>query len=151
MRTQRKFTGISPRNTQQRSVDRFFNSRYRDLLNIGDVTDTLNLPMVNEKHSDGDFQLEVAIPGVDKEDIYVYVEDGYIQVMVEDTQKIKSSADNYKTKEFNYYSLNQKFTIPEEADEEQVVASYENGVLYISVPVSPQVEETTLRRSIDIK
>ena len=150
MRTQRKFTGIMPSNSKRRSLDHFFNKRYRNLLDMGDVTDVFNYPMINEKENDSSISLELAIPGVEKEDINVYVEDGYIQVMIEDSQKINSTADDYRSKEFSYYSLNQKFSIPENAEEESISANYRNGVLYIEVPVKHQSNEALLKRKIDV-
>jgi HSP20 family protein len=151
MRTQRKFTGVMPRNTQSRSLDSFFLPRYRELLGINDIAGDFVLPLTNEKASDGSFKIELALPGIDKEDIQIFVEQGNINVVVEDQQELRSSADDYRRKEFNYSSFNNKYIIPEEAVEEEISAEYKNGVIYINIPCEDQDKEAAFRRKIEVK
>lgn len=151
MRTQRNFTGIMPRNTQSRSLDHFFTPRYRELLGVNEIAGDFVLPLTNEIASDGSFKIELALPGIDKEDIQIFVDQGYLNVVVKDQQGISSSADDYRRKEFNYSSFNSKYIIPEEAVEEKITAEYKNGVLYLNIPCEEQDKEAAIRRKIEIK
>lgn len=76
------------------------------------------------------FLLEFAIPGFSKDDFTVRMEDQKLLVKLE---KEHSDERTYLRKEFDYSSFEKKFNLPEDINAEKISASYEHGVLTISL------------------
>ena len=100
--------------------DRFWNTR-------------VNLPAVNIIEKDDKFLIEMAAPGLRKEDFKINIENGILQIDSESQKEVEEEKDNYTRKEFNYSSYSRSFTLPENASEENIAASYENGVLKLKL------------------
>jgi HSP20 family protein len=100
--------------------DRFWNTR-------------VNLPAVNIIEKDDKFLIEMAAPGLRKEDFKINIENGILQIDSESQREIDEEKDNYTRKEFNYSSFSRSFTLPENASEENIAANYENGVLKLKL------------------
>jgi len=100
--------------------DRFWNTR-------------VNLPAVNIIEKDDKFLIELAAPGLRKEDFKINIENGILQIDSESQSEVDEEKDNYTRKEFNYNSFSRSFTLPENASEENIVANYENGVLKLKL------------------
>jgi len=100
--------------------DRFWNTR-------------VNLPAVNIIEKDDKFLIEMAAPGLRKEDFKINIENGILQIDSESEREVEEEKDNYTRKEFNYSSFSRSFTLPENASEENIAASYENGVLKLKL------------------
>ena len=107
-------------NNDTLSEDRFWNTR-------------VNLPAVNIIEKDDKFLIELAAPGLRKEDFKINIENGILQIDSESQREVEEEKDNYTRKEFNYNSFSRSFTIPENASEENIAASYENGVLKLKL------------------
>lgn len=100
--------------------DRFWNTR-------------VNLPAVNIIEKDDKFLIEMAAPGLRKEDFKINIENGILQIDSESQSEVDEEKDNYTRKEFNYSSFSRSFTLPENASEENIAANYENGVLKLKL------------------
>jgi HSP20 family protein len=100
--------------------DRFWNTR-------------VNLPAVNIIEKDDKFLIELAAPGLRKEDFKINIENGILQIDSESQREVDEEKDNYTRKEFNYSSFSRSFTLPENASEENIAANYENGVLKLKL------------------
>ena len=100
--------------------DRFWNTR-------------VNLPAVNIIEKDDKFLIEMAAPGLRKEDFKINIENGILQIDSESQREVDEEKDNYTRKEFNYSSFSRSFTLPENASEENIAANYENGVLKLKL------------------
>lgn len=104
-------------------------------------TDTI--PAVNVKETDSSFELEVGVPGMEKDDFKVEVEDGMLVIKAEREQSSEEKQNNFTRKEFAYHSFKRSFSLPENAEEEGIQANYDNGILKIviqkkeSTPKSP--------------
>lgn len=94
------------------------------------------VPAVNVKEDDGTFSLEVAAPGLNKEDFKVKVDKDILTISseVENKTEDTDSAGKYTRKEFSYRSFQRSFTLPESVDGDGINAKYENGVLHVSLP-----------------
>jgi HSP20 family protein len=100
--------------------DRFWNTR-------------VNLPAVNIIEKDDKFLIEMAAPGLRKEDFKINIENGILQIDSESQREVDEEKANYTRKEFNYSSFSRSFTLPENASEENIAANYENGVLKLKL------------------
>lgn len=96
-----------------------------------------NVPAVNILETEHEFKIEVAAPGVKKDDFKVEFEDGMLTISSETKQEQENKDKNgkYTRREFSFSSFKRSFTVDEETiDTEKMEAKYENGVLNIHVP-----------------
>lgn len=97
-----------------------------------------SVPSVNIKETDKSFELDLAAPGLEKKNFKIeLVEDKLvISAQQEVTTEEKNEAnDSFTRKEFNYSSFSRSFVLPEKlVDKESINASYENGILKITIP-----------------
>ncbi len=95
-----------------------------------------HLPAVNVSEDEKAYLLEVAAPGLKKEDFRIEVENK--QLIVSSSRQDKKTEKDEKgvsRREFNYYGFRRAFTLPENrVDLEQIHARYENGVLQLTLP-----------------
>jgi len=88
-------------------------------------------PKYNIKENNDEFFVELAVPGYSKNDFQINVEDKQLIIRVELESKDES---NYLKKEFSKYNFEKKFTLSEKIDAENIKASYEFGILSLSLP-----------------
>lgn len=116
-----------------------FNSIFNEILNDDFFTSRAineKLPAVNIKQSETDFSLELAIPGLGKEDIKISVDKDQLTISSEKKSDVEEKEDNgtYTRREFSYQSFKRSFTLPESVDTDKIDAKFENGVLYLHLP-----------------
>ena len=112
--------------------------------------DSFSTPAVNIKETDTNFHLEVAAPGLQKEDFKLAVENNILTISAEQQKSSEDQTDNYTRKEFQYSSFKRSFQLPEHIQEDKILATYDNGVLTIDLPKN----EATIApkgRTIEIK
>ena len=94
-----------------------------------------SIPSVNIKESDSRFVIELASPGMNKEDFQIEVRDEQLVVSAEKkTETEEKSDENYTRREFNFSSFERRFNLPENANDKSIQASYNDGVLTINIP-----------------
>lgn len=91
------------------------------------------MPAVNITERTDEYKIDLAVPGMDKKDFRVEVDNGILTVSGEHKEESKSEGDVYTRREFHYGSFMRSFNLPDGADGEKVNASYKDGVLCIRV------------------
>lgn len=91
-------------------------------------------PSINTREGEFAYHIEVDLPGVKKEDINVQVEDRVLVVSGERKIKDEVKKENYYKVESSFGSFSRSFSLPEEADLENIHAESEDGVLEVVVP-----------------
>jgi len=111
-----------------------------------------NLPSVNLKETDTQLQVEMAAPGMKKEDFKVEVDNGMLMISSEKEEKKEETRkkDNYVRKEFSYQSFFRSFYLPDTIDENKIEATYKDGILHVTIAKKPGSEKKALK-SITIK
>lgn len=104
--------------------DRFFDS---------DWMKKMNVPAVNVKETDKDYELELAAPGLNKKDFRITADDGILTISSEKKEEKEQKEKGYTRKEFEYSSFSRSFTLPQDTNEEDIKASYQDGVLKVSI------------------
>lgn len=92
-----------------------------------------SVPAVNVVESEKSFEVNVAAPGKDKEDFKIEIDNNVLCISSESEESNEETKENYTRQEYNYNSFSRSFTLPENAQEEDVKATYENGVLKIEI------------------
>jgi HSP20 family protein len=112
----------------------------------------INLPSVNLKETDTKLEIELAAPGLKKEDFKIEVDNNMLIITAEkeETKESSSKRDDYVRKEFNYQSFYRSFNLPDSADENKIEASYKDGILNIIITKKPTEKRKTLK-TISIK
>lgn len=120
---------------------------------IGNVTGAdfaTNLPSVNVSETEDGYRLDLAAPGLTKEDFKIAVEKNSLTISSERSTEDESSEGRYTRREFNYRTFSRTFVLPGTVDKDNITARYENGVLRVSVPKKPEVVKDQKGRVIEI-
>lgn len=118
-------------------IDEFFN---RNLGSFFGSDYFLSQPSVNILEKETEYLIEVAAPGLEKQDFGVKVEGQNLVISAQKEQQNEEKADGkFLRKEFNYATFSRSFRLPESVEADKIKASCEHGVLKVSVPKS-QVE-----------
>lgn len=113
--------------------------------NFADVNSTL--PAVNILEDDNNFQIELAAPGLKKEDFKIDFDNGSLIISSEIKDEKESKDKNFTRKEFNYQSFQRTFSIPKNlVNHEKISAAYENGLLRIKLPKAEEVKQKPVKQ-----
>jgi HSP20 family protein len=108
-----------------------------------------HVPAVNISESADHFHIELAAPGLKKQDFKISVDDNQLNISVEQQTENKESNRKYNKREYSYSSFVRSFTLPELADHSRIEAAYEDGVLKIDV--AKKEEAKSISRQIELK
>jgi HSP20 family protein len=101
------------------------------------------LPAVNIKETAETFEVEMAAPGMNKEDFKIELDGNQLTISSEkQMMDEEKDGDRYTRKEFSYQSFQRVFQLPKEVvDAENIQARYENGVLHLVVPKREEAKQ----------
>jgi HSP20 family protein len=91
-------------------------------------------PAVDVYEEDNAIVIKAELPGIDKKDIEVELNDGVLTLKGERNYENEVKEDNYYRKERAYGKFHRAFTLPEGLDPEKVEAAFKDGVLKVTVP-----------------
>ncbi|MDA3853455.1 MAG: Hsp20/alpha crystallin family protein [Bacteroidales bacterium] len=91
-----------------------------------------NSPSVNIKENEDGFALELATPGLKKEDFKIELNNDILTISAE--KKEEESKDKFSKHEFSPLSFERAFTLPDTVSGDKIKANYENGILTLSIP-----------------
>jgi len=106
-------------------------------------------PAVNIREDDKNYVLDFAIPGLEKKDLKIDMNEDILTISSEMKKESEENKNGYKRKEFSYTSFSRSFYIPENVDREKIEASYNNGVLSVSLPKQEE-EKSKISKTIEI-
>lgn len=134
-------------------VDRFFNDGFRNDPLFKDVFDRPffnNSPSVNIVETAESFEIEVAAPGLKKEDFKLHLDKDVLKISTSVEEANEDEGRNYRRREFSYSAFERTFRLPNTVNREEIGAKYENGVLVIGLPKLEEAKEKPAR-DIEIK
>lgn len=107
------------------------------------------MPAVNIEETDKLFNIEMAVPGMKRENFNIAIDNGLITISAEKKEEELEERKNYTRKEFSFESFSRSFTLPDNIVEEKIEAVYNDGLLKLIVPK----KEVTLAKAkhIEIK
>jgi HSP20 family protein len=105
-------------------------------------------PAANIIEQNDAFHLEIAAPGMTKEDFKINLENNILTISAEINDEKREEGKNYSRKEFYYGSFARSFTLPKTIDLDNIRADYENGILNVSLP---KKEEAKVEMKKEIK
>ena len=111
-------------------------------------------PAINVKESDKEFEIEMAVPGMTKEDFKVHVNDKdqlVVSVEKKNEKKEEDKSSKFLRREFNYTRFEQALLLPENVDREAITAKVCSGVLHVVLPKLDDVPAKEPTRVIEIE
>lgn len=105
------------------------------------------VPKVDVIEEEKAFEIHVAVPGMNKEDFKIELNDNYLTVSGERKNTSEKKENMYRSFETQYGSFSRSFSLPENVDGTKITAQYNNGILTVSVPKD---EKKTLKQTIKV-
>jgi HSP20 family protein len=95
---------------------------------------TMNVPAVNITEQKNEYKVELAVPGMKKDDFKIDVDGNMLTISSEKEESSEEKEKKFTRKEYSYSSFSRSFTLPEEINLDKIEAKYEDGVLRLSLP-----------------
>ncbi len=128
-------------------VDNFFRD---DDFFANKWTREMTVPAVNVQETDKEFRLEVAAPGMKKEDFKLEVKEGMLYISAEKKTETEEKDEHYTRREFSYSTFSRSFWLPENVKSDDIKAVYKEGILNLVLPKF-KVEKKAPAKMIEIK
>ncbi len=106
----------------------------------------MNMPAVNVTEHKDEFMIELAVPGMKKDDFKIDVEGNMLTISSEKEETKEEKEKMFTRKEYNYSSFSRSFTLPDEINREKIDAKYENGILKIALPRKEEAKKLTAKQ-----
>ena len=111
----------------------------------------LSAPAVDVVEKESEFQITAELPGLDEKDIEVNVADDVLSIRGEKKEEREEKAKNYHLSERRYGSFQRTFQLPAGIDAEKIVASFQKGVLTVTLPKTPEAQKKEKKIAIQAK
>ena len=116
-------------------------------------------PAINVFETEKEYKVELAAPGMTKEDFNVHIDEENNLVISmekktenkEESNKDEKKEGRYLRREFSYSKFQQTLILPDDVDKEKISAQVENGVLNINLPKFTEQEKEKTKKFIDVK
>lgn len=121
-----------------RSTDNWLANSFGDFFNDNWLSKPkATTPAINVKENEKQYDVEIAVPGMKKDDFDVNVtEDGCLEIKMEhkEEKKDENKQEHYLRREFSYSSYHQALILPDDVEHDKIEAKVENGVLHVTLP-----------------
>ena len=121
----------------------FFDKEFLDWSNSNFSNTNTTLPAVNIKENKDSFLVDVAVPGMKKDDFEIDLEDNVLTISSQkEDKKEDKNKDEYTRREYSYQSFKRSFTLPERlVKSDKISAKYDNGELKITIPKKEEAKQ----------
>ncbi len=121
-----------------------------DLFPVFSTQSSSSMPPVNIREDEKYYVLELAVPGIEKKDLKIDINEDALTVSSESkSEHEKEEDDGYKRREFSYSSFSRTFYIPENVDREKIQANCRDGILSVSLP-KRESEKSKISKEVKI-
>jgi HSP20 family protein len=120
---------------KNQAVNPFFNDVFESILNDSFLSDKLatRVPAVNIGETENEFHVELAVPGLKKDDFKISLDKNVLSVSVEKKTENVEEGKKYSKREYSYNSFVRSFTLPETVDYGKIDAEYTDGILKLNI------------------
>ncbi len=124
-------------------LDKFYRTNFGDWWN-DNLMETI--PAVNIKENKDNFSIEMAVPGMKREDFKINLEGDLITISSEKENESKEEQKGYTKREYNYSSFSRSFTLPAAANTDMINARYADGVLNLTIPKREEAAKAAAKK-----
>lgn len=125
------------------SVDDFLND---NLFNWPNMNNGGSLPRVNITETDEDFRVEMAAPGMKREDFHVELDNDTLVIWSEMSDNKEENNTSYTRREFSYESFRRSFHLPNTVEADKIRAKYEDGILKLMIPKKEEAKRKPAKK-----
>jgi HSP20 family protein len=111
---------------------------------------TLKLPAVNITEEKDHYQVSLAAPGMKKDDFKIDLDGNMLTISSEKEEQKEDKDKKFTRREYSYSSFSRSFTLPEEINQDKIEASYQDGVLNLTLPRKEE-SKNQLSKHIPVK
>ena len=123
-----KYNNNNNNNVFPSLMNEFFN----DDFGLNFFNRNYSVPSVNSIENNDSFEIDLAVPGMKKEDFSIELNDKILVISSESSNNIEN--DKMRLNEFNFSSFQRSFRVPDSVDQDKIKANYKNGILKIKLP-----------------
>jgi len=105
---------------------------------------TGNVPAVDVRETDGEYLMEVELPGLTEKDVEVKLEKSLLTISSSKEQSKEEKKNGYVMRERRQSHFSRSFVLPEGIDSEKIAAEFKNGVLNLTFPKAPAAKPKTI-------
>lgn len=129
----------------QDNLGRFFNDESWGFTGL-----THNTPVPVNIHETGNtYEMELVVPGINKENLKLDVGDGMLTVSFEQQEEKKQEDQNWLRSDYRTHSFTRSFKLDDKIDADNITAKYNDGILYLTLPKKPEAQRVS--KTIAIK
>src|SRR5687768_16824952 len=121
-----KFNPIHPSDSVGKWIDTLFNTTLADVIGSDN---TVSNPSVNIVEHDKSYSLEMAAPGLTKQDFNISIEQDHLVISAEKKSEREETEGRFTRREFSYGSFKRSFHLDDKINRDGIAATYEDGVL----------------------
>jgi len=121
-------------------VDSLFVGDFPSLL-TSNFNTGITLPKTNIKETADAYFVEMAVPGLKKDDFQIHLDNQLLSISAEIEEENEEKSENYTRREFGYSSFKRSFSLPESIDESKIKAHYNEGILKIELPKKEEAKQ----------
>ena len=103
------------------------------------------VPRVNIKENNDGFSVDIAAPGMKKEDFQVELDNDMLTVSSEVSQNQEEKDERYTRKEFSYHAFRRSFYLPNTVELDEINATYKDGILNLWIPKREEAKKKPAR------
>ena len=112
------------------------------------ATENSSVAPVNISENEQAYVLELNVPGRNKEDFKLNVENGLLTISYEKKAEAEDKAQKFVRKEFTFSSFKRSFSLDEKINADAIEAKYENGILTVTLPKKEEVKNSPKQISV---
>ncbi len=124
-------------------TDDFFGKDF--LADFFDSSVNKTIPEVNVKENAENFKIEVAAPGLAKNDFKIEINNNVLTISSEKEAKNEEENEKFIRREFSYSSFQRSFSLPESVNQEKIKATHKDGILFVEIPKREEAKEKPKR------
>ena len=119
-------------NNNNKVFPSLMNQFFNDDLRMNVINNNHSVPSVNSIENDNSFEIDLAVPGMKKDDFTIQLNDKVLVISSENTNSVENNSMSLN--EFNYSSFQRSFIVPETVELDKIKANYKNGILKVKLP-----------------
>lgn len=122
-----------------KTIDSFLDNLLSEMP-VANQNSNFNFPTVNIAETKDNYELDLNVPGRNKEDFKITVDKNILTVSYEKKEEEKDDSKKFIKKEFSSRSFKRSFNLDEKINAEAINAKYENGILSLTLPIKEEVK-----------
>ena len=133
--------------SQRPSINSLFDDFFTNTEKLDTNYNKHTTPAVNVKEDEKSFIIELAVPGIKKQDLNIELDNNKLSISNEKESSKLEEKEKYTRREFVYSKFQRTFNLPKNVDEKNIAGDYKDGILTVTIP---KIKERNLTKKISI-